>query len=51
MRKYVPPLLKGKKEKPPVKFNGQGEIDYSENFLMQLHTGERDEFKKAVTSK
>lgn len=45
MRRYIPPILKGKKEKekPTTKIDAKGEIDFSENFAMRLHTRRLDD--------
>lgn len=43
MRKYTAPVMKGKKEKEkPTKINEKGQIDYSDNFAIKLHSNNKD---------
>ena len=51
MVKYIPPLMKGKKDKEkPAKINDKGQIDFSDNFAMKLHTHDEERLKP-ITSK
>jgi hypothetical protein len=55
MRRYVPPILKGKKiekDEPKVKLKENGQLDFSENFAIKLHTRREDDYpSKPITRK